>query len=146
MSKYVLSTMTNAVSYNVYETIADLPRKKAGVLIHGGAHLPSVRSGFGEMQRDVEGTPIWTAAGVVTPVSDSQYDLLKDHPLFKKHLAGGYLKVVNHDITDNHKLVKREVTSMNRVDAHAQLTPDTFKQKVKMKTPMQVEQETAFRI
>lgn len=146
MSKYIISTMTGSVSYNWYENVNGLPLKKAGVVIYGGAHLPSLRSGFGDMQRDAEGNPIWTAAGVVTPVSESNYELLKNNALFKKHMDGGYLKVINQDIVDNHKAVKREVNTMVAADPYAQLTPATFKQKVNMKTPMQLDQETGFRI
>jgi hypothetical protein len=144
--KYILSTMTNSISYNWYETIGDLPRKKHGVLIHGGAGLPSIRSGFGDQTQDKEGMPIWTAKGIVTSITEEQYDRLKDHWLFKQHLEGGWVKVLNSDISGNHKAVKEIVRDMNQRDDFAQLTPETFKTKVKVKTPLELEQETQFRI
>lgn len=146
MTKYVISTMTNSVSYNWYDDVDGLPRKKFGITIHGGANLPSIRSGFGDMSRDGEGNPIWTAAGIVTPVSDENWAKLQSHPLFMKHLAAGHLECTSSDISGNHKAVSKITANMEKRDAHAQLTPETFKTRVKMKTPLELEQETAFRI
>ncbi len=148
MTQYVISTMTNSVNYRIYKTVGDLPTPVKSVRIHGGTGLPSLRSGFGEMSRDEEGVPMWTADGIVTPVSDEDYEVLKDHWLFKKHLEGGYVKVLNRDITENHKEVKKQVATMERRDEFAQLTPATLGQKLKVTTggSNKMEADTQFRI
>jgi hypothetical protein len=146
MTVFVLSTMTNSVNYRVYRLVGDLPTPIDSVTIHGGAGIPSIKSGFGDMNADGEGSPMWTAAGVVTPVSDAKYAMLKDHELFKKHLDRGHLKVVNKDITDNHKEVKKQVATMEQKDGHAQLNDATYKQKVKVTVNSQMQPDTQFRL
>lgn len=131
---YITSTMTGDVSYCFWNTIGGLPRIKDKITIRGGAGLPSVKSGFGEMSSDGEGTPMWTAAGVVTPLRSDRYNLLKEHEVFKKHVAAGRVTVSNSDITDNHRAVKKIVDGMEKRDKFAQLTPDTYKTKVKVST------------
>lgn len=126
MSKYILSTMTNSVSYCFWTKSGDLPVLRNKITIKGGKGIPSTRSGFGEMAQDSEGIPMWTADGIVTPISDEQYDSLKDHPIFKKHEDEGLVKVVNKDITGNHREVQRQVATMTKVDGFAQLNKETI--------------------
>jgi hypothetical protein len=159
MTVYVLSTMTNSVSYNHYNYIGD-PNSKAGalpvvrekIMIHGGAGIPSARSGFGDMSNDGEGLPIWTAAGMVTPVSDTKFEALKDHWLFRQHQDSGWVKVLPSDITGNHKAIKKEVASMEQRDNHSQLTPATAKEriskniKVTVNGPKEMDSDGAFRL
>jgi hypothetical protein len=135
MTVYVISTMTNSISYCRYRKVGDLPILQDKVTVRGGAGLPSLKSGFGEQHQTDEGIPMWTAEGVVTPVSDENYDILKEHWLFQKHMKEGFLKVVNHDILGNHKEVKHEVGSMRKRDDFAQLTNDDVKnRKITVKT------------
>lgn len=131
---YIVSTMTGDVSYCFWHNIAGLPRIKDKITIRGGANLPSVKSGFGEMSADGEGTPMWTPAGVVTPLRADRYELLKEHEVFKKHVAGGYITVSNKDITENHKAVKKITEGMEPRDAFAQLNADNYKSKVAITT------------
>lgn len=133
MTKYVLSTATNSVSYAFYEMTGDLPVIRDKITIKGGAGIPSIRSGFGEMNQDSEGVPMWTADGVVTPVSDARYEMLKDHPIFKKHLDKGLVKVINSDITGNHKAVREHARDMTKRDGFAQMTPESLKAHSKVK-------------
>lgn len=126
--KFILSTMTSAVSYAFFTHAGDLPVIRAKVTIKGGANLPSANSGNGEKGEDGEGFPIWTADGIVTPITDEQYDRLKDHQLFKKHLDKGLVKVLDKDISHNHKAIQSAVRDMTQRDDFAQLTPDTIKQ------------------
>lgn len=146
MSVFVISTMTNSVSYRFYKNVGDLPVVQDSITIRGGAGLPSLKSGFGEMGADGEGAPLWTAEGMVTPLSDARYDILKDHKLFKDHLEGGHVKVVNADLTGNHAQVKKEIRSMAPRDNFAQLTPATVGQKIKVKTARELEPDAQFRI
>lgn len=131
---YVISTMTGDVSYCFWNTIGGVPRIKDKITIRGGAGLPSVKSGFGEMNADGEGTPMWTAAGIVTPLRADRYEKLKDHEVFEKHIASGKISISNRDITDNHKAVKKIVEGMEQRDSFSQLTPENYKSKVSITT------------
>ncbi len=149
--KYVISTMSMPVAYCFYEhqqrnqvsataanpVVGDVPLLRKKIFIHGGAGLPSLKSGFGERSSDQEGKPIWTADGMVTPVDDKDFEMLMQHPLFKKHLEGGRVKVVNHDITENYKAVRKEVVHM-AADPFAPLTKDTFKKRYANQSKMKV--------
>lgn len=132
--KFILSTMTNGVSYAMYDHAGDLPVIRSKITIKGGANLPSMSSGFGEQGQDGEGHPIWTAAGVITPIKDEQYEALKDHWLFKKHLASGHVKVIDDNIIGNHKAVKEHVRDMEPTDGFAQLNPKTIKKHANIKS------------
>lgn len=145
--KFILSTMTNSVSYGFYNHVADLPVIRDKVTIKGGTGLPSLRSGFGEAGRDGEGAPIWTAEGIITPLPDERYDLVKDHPLFKKHLDKGYIKVLAKDISENHKEIKKQVADMTRRDGFAQLTKDTIGEHTKVKiSTNSIDSDAQFRV
>lgn len=147
MTVYVLSTMTNSVSYAFWGMAGDLPVMRHKILIKGGAGLPSINSGFGEVAKDTDGIPLWTAEGIITPVSDANYEQLKDHPIFKKNLEKGYLKVLDKDITGNHREVKRQAASMERRDDFAQLTPETLKKHTAVKiSTRDIEADTQFRM
>lgn len=144
MSKYILSTMTAAVNYCVYAMVGDMPSIRRKILIHGGASIPSEKSGFGEMSRDADGRPIWTADGVVTPVSDADYELLKENHVFKQHLAANVVKVINHDITGSQREISKNVQHMSE-DGFRQLTPSTIKQRIKVTQGSQ-QDENDFRL
>lgn len=147
MTMYILSTMTNSVSYAFYQNVGNLPVMRDKVTIKGGTGLPSLKSGFGEAGRDGEGTPIWTAEGVVTPIPDDRYEILKDHHLFKKHIEHGFLKVLSKDITDNHKAVKKEVETMVKRDGFAQLNAQTIKEHAKVKVSTEhIDNDVQFRM
>ncbi|WGN90779.1 hypothetical protein [Burkholderia phage vB_BglM_WTB] len=143
MSKYILSTMTTSVSYGFYHMVGSadprsggpVPVERKKITIRGGANLPSDRSGIGEMVQDSEGRPIWTAAGFVTPVSDADYEELKDHKIFKMHLEANLLKVLNTDLSDgnsNHKRVLAASSDMSTTDHLALMNQSRLKQKIKV--------------
>ena len=145
MTMYILSTMTNSVSYANWGHAGDLPVIRNKVTIKGGTGLPSISSGFGEVSKDGEGTPLWTADGVITPITDAQYELIKDHKLFKQHIEKGHIKVLEKDITGNHKAVKSAASNMQRRDGFSQLTPETLKNHVRVKiSNREIEQDTQF--
>jgi hypothetical protein len=142
MTVYVLSKMTNAVSYRNYRMVGDvngkqgpLPVPTDTVIIRGGADRPSQRGGFGEASEDINGNVLWTPRGVVTKLTDDEYERVKEHWLFKKHMEGGYLAVVTSDVVDNHKKVTKIVEDMEGQDPSAQLTKSTVGQRIKVKTP-----------
>lgn len=146
MTQYILSTMTSGVSYTFYdlpeqkyingkEVDPGLPRVKGQIHIAGGKGIPSLDRGFGEMSKDDQGYPMWTPSGMVTPISDEAYANLKEHPIFQKHVDGGFLKVLNSDISTNHAAVDKIAATMTERDGAAQLTPSTIKDKIKGLTP-----------
>jgi hypothetical protein len=148
MTVYVISTMTNSVSYCRYQKVGDLPILQDKVTIRGGAGLPSLKTGFGDQHETPDGIPMWTAEGVVTPISDENFDILKEHWLFKKHTEQGFVRVMKQDILGNHKAVKHEVANgMTKKDAHAQLTSaDVKNRKITVKTITSEETELDTRV
>lgn len=137
MSVYILSTMTGAVAYTFYNPGPDggLPLERKRVYIHGGAHLPSVSTPFGEQGKDDQGTPMWTPRGIVTAITDEAYAELLGHALFKKHMDNGYLEVVDAAAAESHRAVEKAVRNMEKADASAQLTPENSKKKLGKNSP-----------
>lgn len=145
MTVYIASTMVNAVSYRTYTLRGDSNASRNAVplpvpdpnpvIIKGGADRPSGKSGFGTRLEDVNGNPLWTAKAVVTELSDEDYERVKDHWLFKKHLAGGFLEVLNKNIGSDHKAVAKVAAGMNEEDPFKQLTKSTIGQRIKVKVP-----------
>lgn len=145
MSKYILSKMTNSVSYRTYRLVGEVnAAQKTGplpvphpnpVIIRGGADRPTQRGGFGDATEDINGNVLWTPRGVVTKLSDEDYERVKDHWLFKKHLEGGFLAIVDTDISTDHRKVKRIAEDMEGQDRAAQLTKETVAQRIKVKVP-----------
>lgn len=144
MSQYILSTMSAGVAYTFYRDVSGLPVVQHKILIQGGAGLASVRSGFGEMTHTGDGTPIWTADGVVTPISDADWEKLKEHPVFIKHQAKGLVKQINQDIRGNHRAVQKHAASMEQ-DPLRPLTKDTIAKNLKV-TTASVRSEDEFRV
>lgn len=128
--KHIISTMTNAVAYTFWGKAGDLPVPVGKITIQGGANLPSLSSGFGEMTKDGEGKPLWTPQGVVTPISDEAYEKLKGHVVFQKHLDKGFVKVLERE-PRGHKDVSRVVKDMPTRDEQSQITPGTLKNYVR---------------
>lgn len=145
MTAYILSTMTAPVSYGFYDTKrADNPVLRKSITVAGGAGIPSMKSGFGEQMEDHDGRPIWVAEGFVTPVNDADFDLLKEHPIFIKHLEKGLVKVLNNDITGNHGIISRHTKGMSE-DGFRQLNKDRLKQRVKV-TEASTSTESQYRL
>lgn len=109
MSKvYVYSTLTRPQRYTNYVVSAGgLPVPTGSVLINGGANLIDKH--------------FVTPRGVVTEITDSDYQMIKDNEDFKRHIANGFLFVDDskHDVNEvADDLVAR--------DESAPLVPDDF--------------------
>ena len=143
--------MTQSVAYNTYRMPEEskgagaVPIVLKSICIQGGAGIPSHRSGFGDAATDSDGHPIWTAAGFVTPVSDSNFEYLKENPTFKKHMESGFVKVINENIVGNHGAVKKQVSSMEKKDGFNQLAPGGVDKRIKITTGS-IEQEGILRL
>lgn len=146
MTKYVLSTMTNSVGYAFFSQAdgKSVPQERKKITIRGGASISSSTSGFGERTEDGEGRPIWTADGIITPVSDSDFEILKNHAVFKRHLAKGHVRVLERDLSSNYKEVLKVTRDMT-ADGFRQLNPARHKQQIKVSTA-RMEQESQFRV
>lgn len=134
--KYILSTMSNSVSYTFYNDgpANGIPTVKKTITVKGGANISSATSGFGELVKSQEGHNLWTPSGVITSLSDSDYDELMQHPIFKRHLDSGVVKPITGNVTGNHDMVRREANKMEK-DNFAPMTPEVAKKKhAKVKT------------
>ncbi|QRE00518.1 hypothetical protein [Burkholderia phage BCSR129] len=127
MSKYILSTMSDNVSYNVYDKSSDLPVVRKQVTILGGANKASLNSGFGDMVKNSEGIPLWTPAGMVTPITDADYEAIKDNAVFRRHMERRFIQLLDKDPGRDHDKVSSLVQTMTPRDRAAPLTPDTVK-------------------
>ena len=117
MTKYVISTRPYDVGYTFLSDEKDAHGIPVGTIrktikIRGGAGINSLTSGFGDMQRSDEGRPLWTADGVVTPISDENAEELKTNKVFNDDLRSGWVRIVNDDVTGNYKKVKKIVSDM----------------------------------
>ncbi|QDH45953.1 hypothetical protein Pa193_043 [Pseudomonas virus Pa193] len=145
MTVYIVSAMTQSVSYNAYDTSdPSNPRLQRKILIRGRAGIASETSGFGDMISDAAGRPIWTPQGDCTAVSDSDFELLQANKIFMRHMDKGYLRVVKTDITSDHQRISKETRTMER-DGFQPLDADRLQQKIKV-TTASASQEQEFRI
>lgn len=109
MTVYVISTMSSAVEYCVYgeNPMGNVFPILKSVLIKGGANV-------------IDGRTLLTPNGVETAISDEDFELLKEKcEVFRKHLEGGYLKVVKSKTKD----MDKAVSDMKEQDKSAQLKP-----------------------
>ena len=81
MGKYIFSTSTANQKYPIYRDTGDkgLSVIKSYVLIHGGANLPS--------------KVLVTPKGVMTSITDDEWDRLQKSSSFQKHRKRGFLTV-----------------------------------------------------
>lgn len=111
MSVFVYSTLTGSHKYPIYRKRREggdtIPQMESYVLIHGGANLATKH--------------LITPKGVVTKVTDDEYERLKANPAFARHLKRGYLTVEDYDYT-----VDEIVADMTPKDGSAPLTPDDY--------------------
>lgn len=109
MSKYVFSTLTANQKYPTWKKVPgrDIPTMQGYVLIRGGANLPS--------------KVLVTPKGVMTPVTDEEYEQLKESPGFLQHLKGGFLTV-----EDKAYDIDKVVSDLEEKDTSAPMTPKDF--------------------
>lgn len=111
MSVFVYSTLTGSHKYPIYRKRREggdtLPQMESYVLIHGGANLATKH--------------LVTPKGVVTKITDDEYERLKASPAFDRHLKRGYLTIEDYDYT-----VDEIAADMTPKDGSAPLTPDDY--------------------
>lgn len=106
---YVYSTSTAGVDYTMWELNPGGVPVKAGVVrINGGANLADKN--------------LVTPQGVVTKISEDEYEMLKKNHVFQIHLKNGFLKVSSAKSDAN----KVAATDMEGRDGSAPLVPQDY--------------------
>jgi hypothetical protein len=110
--KYVFSTMTDSVRYCTYSRPSgDLPVRERIILIKGGSNVAHLNKDGG----------IYTPHGVVTTITDEEYEILKDHPVFLIHLKHRAVKIENANIS-----VEKAASDLIPADKAAPRTPEYY--------------------
>lgn len=110
---YIISTMSSSVQYCKY----DNRRKDINVLLDSVI----IKGNTGVADKK---TLITNSGGSITPVTEQQYEWLKNDPLFKLHEKAGYIRVEKSKMSAENK-AEREAEVK---DKSAQLTDKDFKQ------------------
>jgi hypothetical protein len=115
MSKYVISTLTAPNRYAGWDKSGGVNVIERSVLVRGGA---------GIALRD--GSNIITPNGVQTEVSDADAEFLANHPHFKEHMKGGFVKIVDSSQVPD-KAAKEMATDGSRPKTGADVKADNDK-------------------
>lgn len=112
---YIASKLAAAVDYAFYTKGANKINVVTDTIhVNGGADVINKRS-------------LETPQGVVTEIDDEKLDKLKSHPVFKKHVADGFITILA-----NEKDAKKAEKDLEK-DKSRQLTPDDYEKKGKKK-------------
>ena len=107
MTVYVISTLSSGVDYCFYKTAANGSQIiDRTISLNGGANVVNYRT-------------LLTPKGIVSSITDEEYELLKEHPVFKIHLQNGFVKVVKKSPAD----VDKAVVDLAPEDKSSPLTP-----------------------
>lgn len=114
---YVYSTASADTCYTGFVKVTkDLNQPTKRVLIKGGSNVMDKKRTF---------TPL----GVATNVTEEELDWLLKHPLFKKHMDRGFIR-----ITKNKQEPESVVGDMTTRDKSAQLAPGDYSEDKAPKT------------
>lgn len=106
--RYIYSTSTNDNLYSDavhVEGGLQLPKVSKKVLVKGGANRSTKH--------------LITPKGIMTSVSDEDFEFLQNNAFFKEHVKGGFLSFSDKIVT-----VDEAVANMEKKDASAPKTPD----------------------
>lgn len=111
---HIVSTLSANTAYTQYAGDGNgANRPVRSVTVKGGANVANKRFALTD--------GILTPDGVATQVSDDDLEFLESNEVFKKHLQGGYVKVLKSK-PDASKVAK----DMTSRDQSAPLTPNSF--------------------
>lgn len=107
--KFLYSTLPAAQAYTAHKPSGDesLPIPTRTVMIHGGASLADHR--------------FETPLGVLTEISEDDFEFLKTNKVFMRHAERGFIKVLDEKL-DADKMA----ADMNRASGDVPVTPDDF--------------------
>lgn len=112
MTVYIYSTLTSSNKYTFYKRFPNgQTAVEKEILIAGGANVADKH--------------FITPRGVSTPVSDEDFEKLQSHPVFKKHVANGFIRFSKVK-EDADKVAK----DLEEKDKSAPLTEETIGQSV----------------
>lgn len=115
MTKYIMSKMTSNVNYTIYaKAPSGLPVVKQIITVRGGADV-------------IDKKTLVTPEGVLTVISDDEYNKLQLNPIFRRHLERGMISVSSNE--SNAEKTSKELSK----DSSAQLTPKDYKKSGKNK-------------
>lgn len=106
MTVYVISTATASTDFTITERGSLVPIIKDRITINGGANV-------------VNALRI-TRNSVSTKLTDEQYEKVKEHPLFKRMVDGGFYTVSKQGSEQTQQKVAKD---MKKKDKSAPLTP-----------------------
>lgn len=116
---HVYSTLGQDNVYTGYRSTHDLPVAESRIVIYGGT---------GVINKN-----LITPHGILTSISDEDYEILKKNHDFNRHVENGFIVVQKQQ-----EKVEKVVKSMQPKDGSAQLTPEDFK---KSDNPIMIEGE-----
>lgn len=107
---FIVSRASQDNEYIVWGTTTNGQKVvKKSILIKGGANV---------MDKSTMTTP----KGVVTEISDEDWEVLKEHTAFKRHLERGFMEVMKEE----KKARRSSKEKSDKKDGSAQLTPKDF--------------------
>lgn len=116
MTHYIVSTLSAPVTYTFYGALSGNMKKVIKeITINGGANVANKRT-------------LVTPSGVPTQVSADELEMLKKHPVFKKHEASGHVKIVN---TGYQEEAEKAAKDMAEKDTSAPRTPKDYEKEGK---------------
>ena len=62
--------------------------------------------------------------GVITPITDADYELIKDHPVFKRYISRGFMRVV-----ESKNAAEKVKKDLDKNDAGVQLNKEKMKKR-----------------
>ena len=92
---YIHSTASQPMTYPIYAGGTDRPNKVKEIVIKGMANVIDPRT-------------MATPTGVVTEVSDADLELLKKSSAFQRHVARGFMRVMDKSELDTSEMQKRD--------------------------------------
>lgn len=125
MSYYIFSTLANDqnyTDYNLPESKDVLPSVKSQIRIKGGA--------------GVSNKHFITPQGVMTHVSDEQYVILEQNPVFQMHVKNGHIKVQKRAYEAD-----KIALDMDKNDKSAPLTPVNYAKRMPVMPNSQEEEK-----
>ena len=110
---FVVSRASQDNEYIIWETTPNgLKKVKKSVLIKGGANVLNKKT-------------METPNGVITEITEEEYETLQNCDAFKRHEAKGFVEIVKEE----KKAREKSKAKSDKKDGSAQLTPEDFKKK-----------------
>ena len=92
---YIHSTASQDMNYPIYAGGTDRPQKVKEIIIKGRANVVDPRT-------------LITPTGAVTEISDADLELLKKSAAFQRHVARGFMRVMNESELNTKDMQKRD--------------------------------------